>query len=112
VISCVGSLKTAAVEGPFGLRTNRMNRGNRPLEIKNPGGRTIYLVGKIDRVDVAELAGECLGAVVISRVQTRNSSRKVLYGINIQLLTYILALSQRGISRRSPHPRSRRFIFL
>lgn len=97
----LGSLRPAAVEWTFGFGRRdgaRATDSPEPLEITTPKGRTIRLRGKVDRVDVFEAAEECVGLVLDYK---RSAGRamplwKVYAGLELQILTYLLALAQRG----------------
>jgi ATP-dependent helicase/nuclease subunit B len=70
------------------------------LEIHTAGGRRVQLRGVIDRVDLAELADELLG-IVIDYKRTRDkrlSLTHVYHGLSLQLVAYLLALTERGTS--------------
>ncbi len=92
----VGRFRPRAVEYPFGFT----GRPGAPLKLVTPGGRTILLRGKIDRVDVAELGEELLGAVIdYKRTTTRKLDlTQVFHGLALQLVGYMLAIQQSGES--------------
>ncbi|MBN1492054.1 MAG: exodeoxyribonuclease V subunit gamma, partial [Phycisphaerae bacterium] len=96
----LGSFRPRAVEWTFGFghRSTRDTDAPEPLEIRTPKGRTIRLRGKIDRVDLLDVGAECLGVVLdYKRSATRKMPAwKLLHGLDLQLLTYCLALAQRG----------------
>lgn len=92
----VGRFRPLAVEYPFGIDPTRYP----PLTLTTPGGRTIHLRGKIDRVDVAELGDELVGAVIdYKRSRNRRLNlAEVYHGLALQLVGYLLALQQTGES--------------
>jgi len=71
-----------------------------PLVIETPGGHRLAIRGKIDRVDVAELAQEFLGVVVDYKhsAHRRLDLAEVYHGLSLQLIGYLLVLQQRGES--------------
>jgi ATP-dependent helicase/nuclease subunit B len=94
------SVRPAAVEWTFGMTHGERRKydANKPLTLHTPAGRTIELVGKVDRVDLVEVAGELLGVVLDYKRRPGRTLPlwKVLHGLDLQLLTYMLALLQRG----------------
>jgi len=89
--------RPAAVEWTFGLRNRDRASDAEPVEIRTPKGRRVFLRGKIDRVDLVDLEGEMLGVVFDYKQQGRSLPLyRVYHGIEVQLLTYVLALVQRG----------------
>lgn len=92
-----GRVRPRGVEVPFGMDEPD---GLSALEIRSPKGRRILLRGYIDRVDVAELADELLG-VVVDYKTTRDKRLDLsgaYHGISLQLIGYLLALSEHGES--------------
>ena len=64
-----------------------------PIKYKLPSGENIYLVGRVDRIDMAEIDGKSY----IRIVDYKSSSKKfdineLYYGIQMQLLVYLDAL--------------------
>lgn len=95
----LGAFKPRAVEWAFGLPGGRGGGPTAgPLELRTPGGRRISVVGKIDRIDLLELERECLGVVLDYKRSAgkRMALWKVYNGLDVQLLTYLLTLVQRG----------------
>jgi len=92
----VGRYRPVAVEYPFGYS----GYPGAPLKLTTPGGRTILLRGRIDRVDVAELGDELLGTVIDYKRTTHRALdlTKVYHGLALQLVGYLLALKQGGQS--------------
>ncbi len=92
----VGRYRPRAVEFPFGFSGHPAA----PLTLTTPGGRTILLRGVIDRVDVAELGDELLGAVIDYKRTTERKLdlTRVYHGLALQLVGYLLALKQVGES--------------
>jgi len=91
-----GRYRPCAVEYPFGYS----GYPAAPLTLSTPGGRTILLRGRIDRVDIAELGSELLGAVIDYKRTTerRLDLTEVYHGLALQLVGYLLALKQTGQS--------------
>jgi ATP-dependent helicase/nuclease subunit B len=90
----VGRFQSRWVEFPFGY--DEQNR----LMLRTPAGRTIYLRGRIDRVDVAELGNELVG-LVLDYKRTKDKRldlAQVYHGLTLQLVGYLLALQQMGAS--------------
>ncbi len=89
-------LRPRAVELPFGMPERE---GSLPaLVITTPKGRRLEIRGLIDRVDLAEVAGELL-AVVIDYKRSRERRLdlyRVHHGLSLQLLTYLLVLLEHG----------------
>ena len=92
----VSRFRPCAVEWPFGFSGSKAA----PLTLKTPKGRTVYLRGYIDRVDVAELGDALLGAVIDYKrtTQRRLNFSQVYHGLSLQLVGYLLALQQSGES--------------
>jgi len=94
-----GAFRPRAVEWAFGMPRRRGGGADAAaLELTTPAGRTILIRGKVDRIDVLELADECLGVVLdYKRGKGRTLALwKVYHGLDVQLLTYMLAIIQRG----------------
>jgi ATP-dependent helicase/nuclease subunit B len=84
-------------EVPFGFDAP----GSLPaLEIRTPKGRRVIVRGYIDRVDVAELSDELLGVVVDYKKtpDKRLDLSGAYHGTSLQLIGYLLALSDHGES--------------
>ncbi len=99
-MAALGSFRPRAVEWTFGMRAHPDNR--RPsaeaLTIVTPKNRTIHVCGRVDRVDLLELEQEVLGVIIDYKrgAEKKMPLWKVYHGIDVQLLTYMLALLQRG----------------
>ena len=64
-----------------------------PLELKTPDGKTVRVVGKIDRVDVMRRGGETYLRVVDYKTGTKKFSLEDVYcGLNTQMLFYLFTL--------------------
>ena len=94
-ISAAGEARPYATELPFGFD----KEGGLPaLKLITPNGRSVFLRGYIDRVDIAELSDELLG-VVIDYKHTKDKRldlSDVYYGLSLQLVGYMLALASSG----------------
>jgi len=92
----VGRFRPRAVEYPFGYS----GVSAAPLTLRTPKGRKVLLRGRIDRVDIAELAGELAGVVIDYKATNdrRLDWAKVYHGLSLQLVAYLLALEQAGKS--------------
>lgn len=89
-----GSFRPVASEISFGqVKDTRETLGE--YEIALPGGRTLFMDGKIDRLDVAEIDGRQT-ALVFDYKRRRQSFgwAKFYHGLDLQLPTYILAVNQ------------------
>lgn len=89
-----GAFRPYKVEYPFGYK----RPGCPEFKMTTPAGRTIYLRGKIDRVDIADHGGELLGVVIDYK---RTTSRtldlaKTFHGLTLQLVGYLLAVKAAG----------------
>jgi len=88
-----GSLRPRRVEMSFGLESDDSG----PLEIKTPKGRTVALRGKIDRIDVHPVGSQLVASVIDYKLTARNLSWPEAYsGLALQLMTYLLVLSEKG----------------
>jgi ATP-dependent helicase/nuclease subunit B len=89
------NMRSRASELPFGFDAT----GLPALRIRTPAGRMVALRGYIDHVDLFELADETLGIIVDykARRQVLDLS-KAYHGVSLQLLAYLLALSDSGES--------------
>ncbi len=93
-VSRAGSFVPKAAELPFGFE----GRGLPALAITTPKGRQVLLRGYIDRVDVAEVSDELLGVVIDYKLtrDKRLDLSGVYHGLSLQLLAYLLVLSEQG----------------
>lgn len=94
----VGKFRPRRIEVAFGLGDDP--HGLPPLRIDTPGGREVVVRGRIDRVDLAELGTDLAGVVIDYK---RDDDRKlvlarVLHGLQLQLLGYLLVVQQSGES--------------
>ncbi len=90
-----GAYRPRAMELPFGFDDSGSLP---PLSIRTPSGRQVFLRGFIDRVDLAELGDELLGMVVDYK-HTRDKRldlTRTFHGLSLQLLAYLLVLSENG----------------
>lgn len=92
----VGDFRPLRVEYDFGFAEIGAGR----VKLVTPKGREVLLRGRIDRVDVAELAGEALGVVIDYKHTTTRTldMAKAFHGLSLQLVGYLLALQQTGES--------------
>ena len=70
-------------------------KGTEPFTLTLPGGVTLYLHGKIDRVDLAEQDGQQYLRIVDYKTGMHKKEFKlanVYYGLNLQMLLYLFAL--------------------
>lgn len=94
-IAKAGAFRPKAVEAKFGFADGE---GMPALEITTPAKRQVFLRGIIDRVDLAEVSDELLG-IVVDYKRSRNRRldlASAYHGLSLQLLGYLLVLSQRG----------------
>jgi len=70
------------------------------LRIDSPGGRELVVRGRIDRVDLADLGTELAGVVIDYKRggEQRLSLTRLLHGLQLQLVGYLLALREVGES--------------
>lgn len=105
-IGACGDLQPAGVEVTFGDLGDLSGPAGAdgkpvcldPLVLKTPGGRTVRLRGKVDRVDVPpKAAAETPCAVFDYKAKCRQLSLpEVYHGLALQLLTYLLVLQANG----------------
>jgi ATP-dependent helicase/nuclease subunit B len=91
-----GKFLPQAVEWHFGYKAHRAP----PLVLSTPGGRTVHLRGKIDRIDLATLGEELVGTIIDYKRTTRRRLDicDVYHGLALQLVGYLVALQQVGES--------------
>ena len=73
-----------------------------PIEVNLNNGKTMYLIGKIDRVDTAKIDDKVYVRIVDYKSSNKNISIKdIKEGISLQLMTYMSALinSKENISQ-------------
>ncbi len=98
-VEALGRFRSRGTEVPFGMPDEPARKPGLPaLEIDTPAGRRVRLRGYIDRVDLAELGDELLGAVVDYKrtPDKRLELAKVYHGLSLQLLGYLLVLAEHG----------------
>jgi ATP-dependent helicase/nuclease subunit B len=88
-----GQFRPAFAELNFGMESDGPSLP--PLLIRTPNGREVRLQGKIDRVDLAAGSNEVAVIDYKMRRTTLNLSN-VLYGLSLQLVTYLLVLQASG----------------
>jgi len=97
--ACVGEFRPAGVEVSFGSTKPTKDKPTIALpvyEVITPGGRSVKLRGKIDRLDLSNMGAGSDAAVVDYK---SSSSRKleldkVYYGIELQLLVYAIVIQK------------------
>jgi ATP-dependent helicase/nuclease subunit B len=83
--------RPVAAEVSFGLKADAMP----PVELPLPGGRRLALHGRIDRIDVAEIAGETYLRTVDYKTGGKVLRLDDVYnGLALQLLVYLLAATR------------------
>lgn len=71
-----------------------------PIVLKNPEGGTVFMEGKIDRVDVMRENGVSYVRVVDYKTGTRVFRlAEVMAGLNMQMLIYLFSLWENGTAR-------------
>jgi len=92
-----GRTRPKGTEVPFGFEDSLSLPA---LEIRTPKGKRVIVRGYIDRVDIAELADESL-CVVVDYKKARDKRLDLTgayHGTSLQLIGYLLALSDHGES--------------
>ncbi len=90
---------TAFVPVDFELEIGR-GKSVPPIEIELPDGGKVYIEGKVDRVDLLEQDGKSYIRVVDYKTGAKDFKlHDVLFGLNMQMLIYLLALWQKGGER-------------
>jgi ATP-dependent helicase/nuclease subunit B len=106
--SRAGNLRTVASELNFG----DAKTGLPPLIIQLGGGRSIYLRGKIDRLDVAQDGGITAAFVFDYKTSGKSISWSNIYhGLDLQLPTYLLAIQGRKLGDSPPLTAAGAFFF-
>lgn len=80
----VGEVKPLAVETSFGFKHSKLPA----LELKTPGGRTVLLEGKIDRIDL--VGDDALAVIDYKTSEKRLGLGEVHHRLALQLLTYLV----------------------
>ena len=76
-----------------------------PVHIPLPDGGSIEIAGKIDRVDCYTHGGETFVRVIDYKTGAKKFALSdVLYGINMQMLLYLMTLQQNGLRGRTVQP--------
>ncbi len=71
-----------------------------PIELRTPNGETVYVEGKIDRVDLFQKDGKSYIRVVDYKTGNKSFSlNDVFYGLNIQMLLYLFTVCKNGGNR-------------
>ena len=84
--------RTELVIGRVGVET-----GTAPYTLSLPGGMTLLLNGKIDRVDLAQQDGEPYLRIVDYKTGRKEFRlADIYYGLNLQMLLYLFALLDDG----------------
>lgn len=92
--NCVLAIRYMAAAGQFRPKGSEISFGYEETEtiFKLPDGKEVCLRGKIDRFDVAEIAGEKVGVVFDYKRKSMSFSwRKFYHGLDLQLPVYMLA---------------------
>lgn len=95
-VAATNTLRPAAAELSFGMNDG----GLPPLTIKTPNGRMVRIRGFVDRVDLVGERGDQV-AIVVDYKATRDKSldfSEVYHGLSLQLLTYLVVLSELGLA--------------
>lgn len=75
------------------------------LHLSLPDGGSVEVYGKVDRVDVMETEKETFVRVIDYKTGTKKFAlRDVLYGINMQMLIYLLTIWKNGGDRYGAQP--------
>ncbi len=70
---------------------------NKPVVLQTPGGNTVFVQGIVDRVDLLQdQRGKYLRVVDYKSGAKTFALTDVYYGLNMQMLIYLFALSQNG----------------
>lgn len=70
----------------------------KPIEINLPGGRKVAIEGKIDRADIMSKENENFVRIIDYKTGSKQFKLSdVFYGLNMQMLIYLLAIKENGI---------------
>jgi ATP-dependent helicase/nuclease subunit B len=104
---CVLALAQMVRAGSFRPRLSELAFGHvldasgkfSPFELPLPGGRTLVLSGKIDRLDIAEVNGR-KAALILDYKRTQSGAgfdwSDLYHGLDVQLAVYMLAVHHAG----------------
>lgn len=86
---------------PVDYELNISNDGEiQPLELSMPSGGKVFVQGKIDRVDIMKTAGKSYIRIIDYKTgQKKFKLCEVFYGLNMQMLLYMLTLNKNGKDR-------------
>ncbi len=77
----------------------------RPIRIPLPDGASIEIIGQIDRVDLLEEKGETYVRVIDYKTGHKKFALSdLLYGINMQMLIYLMTLTEQGWQGKQMQP--------
>ncbi|MHC4124253.1 MAG: PD-(D/E)XK nuclease family protein [Planctomycetota bacterium] len=84
-----GDFRPIASEVKFGEKDSKPGE----CKVESGNGKELYLTGKIDRLDCAEINGEKVNVVFDFKKSSKSFSwRKFYYGLDMQLAIYMLAV--------------------
>jgi ATP-dependent helicase/nuclease subunit B len=76
-----------------------------PIRIPLPDGASIEIIGQIDRVDLLEEKGETYVRVIDYKTGHKKFALSdLMYGINMQMLIYLMTLSEQGWQGKEMKP--------
>lgn len=91
----------AAFEVPIGGKDSTVQ----PVHIPLPDGGSIEIIGKIDRVDLMQTENETYVRVIDYKTGHKKFALSdLLYGINMQMLIYLMTLHENGFADANPIP--------
>ena len=77
----------------------------RPIRIPLPDGASIEIIGQIDRVDLLEEKGETYVRIIDYKTGHKKFALSdLLYGINMQMLIYLMTLTEQGWQGKTMQP--------
>ncbi|MDD6174791.1 MAG: PD-(D/E)XK nuclease family protein [Firmicutes bacterium] len=92
--------QSAFVPTDFELPIGAESEGIPALRLPLPDGGSVEVYGKVDRVDVMESGNETFVRVIDYKTGAKKFAlRDVLYGINMQMLIYLLTIWKNGGAR-------------